>query len=211
MGAVMFRLIPKEQAFFDLFEEAARNVHAGANALVALLENYGDLAARAARIKEIEHAGDKLTHATIDKLNRTFITPIDREDIHRLISRLDDVLDSIDTAVGRMTLYKIEKPTEDVKAMAGVLVQATAILVDLMTSLRTIRKPAEIQAKCIEVHTMENEGDRIGQHALAALFANHTDAATIIKWKDIYEELEQATDRCEDVANTVEGIVLKNA
>jgi predicted phosphate transport protein (TIGR00153 family) len=207
----MFRLIPREETFFDYFEQAARNVHEGAVALASLFDNFDDAENRAARIKEIEHVGDKITHDTITRLNKTFITPIDRDDIHKLISRLDDVIDFIDAGVSRMILYKIEKPTEEAKALSRVLVEATAILVDLLPRLRHGTGTEEVHQLCIEINTKENDGDRILQHALAALFNSNFDTATIIKWKDVYENLEAATDRCEDVANIVESIALKNA
>ncbi|HUR38334.1 MAG TPA: DUF47 family protein [Planctomycetota bacterium] len=207
----MFSLIPKEMVFFDLFDEAAKNAHQGALALAALLDDYTNVAEKVKKIKDIEHAGDKITHTTIEKLNQTFITPIDREDIHRLISRIDDILDMIDTAVNRMYLYKIDKPTEDAKALARVLVKATKIIIDLVSKMRNLKLSSSLLQDCIEIHTQENEGDRIEQHALASLFENGQDPIYVIKWKDIYEELEAATDRCEDVANVIEGIVLKNA
>jgi len=163
------------------------------------------------KIKDIEHAGDKITHTTIEKLNQTFITPLDREDIHELICRQDDIIDLIDSAVARMHLYKIDKPTEDAKALARVLVKATQIIIELLPKMRNLKLSSSLLQDCIAIHTQENEGDRIQQHALASLFENGQDPIYIIKWKDIYEELEAATDRCEDVANVIEGIVLKNA
>ncbi|HLY07775.1 MAG TPA: DUF47 family protein [Planctomycetota bacterium] len=207
----MFSLVPKEMIFFDLFEEAAKNAHLGALALVDLLENYVNVVEKVKKIKDIEHAGDKITHTTIEKLNQTFITPIDREDIHELICRIDDIIDLIDTAVARMNLYKIDKPTDDAKALAKVLVKATKIIIELLPKMRNLKLSSSLLQDCIEIHTQENEGDRIEQHALASLFENGHDPIFIIKWKDIYEELESATDRCEDVANVIEGIVLKNA
>jgi uncharacterized protein Yka (UPF0111/DUF47 family) len=207
----MFSLIPKEMIFFDLFEEAAKNAHQGALALVDLLENFTNVPDKVKRIKDIEHAGDKITHTTIEKLNQTFITPLDREDIHELICRLDDIIDLIDTAVARMHLYKIDKVTEDAKALGRVLVKATSIIIELLPKMRNLKLSSSLLQDCIAIHTQENEGDRIEQHALASLFENGHDPIFIIKWKDIYEELESATDRCEDVANVIEGIVLKNA
>jgi predicted phosphate transport protein (TIGR00153 family) len=207
----MFSLIPKEMVFFDLFEEAAKNAHQGALALQDLLEDFRNVPDKVKKLKDIEHAGDKITHTTIEKLNQTFITPIDREDIHRLISRIDDVLDMIDTAANRMYLYKVDRPTDDAKALAKVLVKATGIIVQLLPKMRNLKLSSSLLQDCIEVHTQENEGDRIEQHALASLFEGGHDPIYVIKWKDIYEELESATDRCEDVANVIEGIVLKNA
>jgi predicted phosphate transport protein (TIGR00153 family) len=207
----MFSLIPKEMVFFDLFEDAAKNAHQGALALVDLLEDFRNVPEKVRKIKDIEHAGDKITHATIEKLNQTFITPVDREDVHELICRIDDIIDLIDSAVARMHLYKIDKPTEDAKALARVLVSATKIILELLPKMRNLKLSTSLLQNCIEIHTQENEGDRIQQHALASLFENGHDPIFIIKWKDIYEELESATDRCEDVANVIEGIVLKNA
>lgn len=207
----MFSLIPKELIFFDLFEQAAKNAHDGAQALVAMLADFGSAAKHAARIKDIEHAGDKLTHTTIEKLNQTFITPLDREDIHELICRVDDILDLIDTAANRMVLYKIEKPTDDAKALARILVESTQIICDLLPKMRNLRLSSDLLRHCIEIHTKENEGDQVEQRALASLFNGGQDPIFIIKWKDIYQDLESATDRCEDVANVIEGIVLKNA
>ena len=207
----MFSLIPKEMVFFDLFEDAAKNAHQGALALQDLLADFTNVPDKVRKIKDIEHAGDRITHTTIEKLNQTFITPLDREDIHELICRIDDILDLIDTAVARMHLYKIDKPTEDARALARVLVDATKIITELLPKMRSMKLSSALLQHCIEIHTKENEGDRIEQHALAALFENGHDPIFIIKWKDIYQELEAATDRCEDVANVIEGIVLKNA
>jgi uncharacterized protein len=210
----MFNLMPRETVFFDLFEKSADNVQKGAQRLLDLMGNFCDLAYRAQEIKEIEHTGDKLTHDMIERMNKTFITPLDREDIHELACRLDDVIDLMDTATARMSLYKIEEPMADATALARVLVKATTIIRDAMPLLRTLSKKASVDAllkACIEVHTQENEGDRIEQHALASLFENGLDPITVIKWKDIFQDLEAATDRCEDVANAIESIVLKNA
>jgi hypothetical protein len=207
----MFRLIPHEESFFDLFEVASKNVYATAVALQEMFSDWGQAPAKAAAIKELEHEGDKLTHETMTRLNKTFITPLDREDIHKLITRLDDVTDLIDAAVTRMMLYKIAAPTQDAKEMARVLVEATAILVDLLPALRHDMNCEKVLQLCIDVNTKENDGDRILQHGLAGLFNDNLDATLIIKWKDIYETLETATDRCEDVANIVEGIAIKSA
>ena len=203
--------MPREESFFELFERAAANVHQGSRQLLELLEKFNDRDERAKKIKDTEHAGDKLTHDTMERLNRTFITPLDREDIHELVSRLDDVLDLMDTATSRMVLYKIEKPTDDAIALARCLVHATGVLVEAMPLLRNMKNSKEILQRCIAIHTQENEADKIEQHALAALFEKGHDPVDIIKWKDIYQDLEEATDRCEDVANVLEGIVLKNA
>jgi len=207
----MFRLIPREESFFELFDGAAKNVHDGALAMLDFLERFNDSAERAKRMKDIEHVGDEITHEIFDRLNRTFITPLDREDIHELGGRLDDILDLIDTSMNRMVLYKIDKPTEDALLLARCLRHATALILEAVPLLRDMKNGPEILKRCVAIHGQENEADRIEQHALATLFDNNHEAVEIIKWKDIYGDLETATDRCEDVANVLEGIVLKNA
>jgi predicted phosphate transport protein (TIGR00153 family) len=206
----MFRLVPTETVFFDLFERAAQNARAGAEALLELLEKWDDLEGRAKRIKDIEHAGDELTHEVIERLNRTFITPLDREDIHEIAVRLDDIVDLIDTAVNRLILFRIPKPIEPALGLARCLVHATRIINEMMPAMRNMKNADRVRQMCRDVHTQENEGDRIEHLALAALFDAGNDAFYVIKWKNIIEELEAATDRCEDVANAIEGIVLKN-
>jgi predicted phosphate transport protein (TIGR00153 family) len=205
------KLLPREETFFDVFEQAADNVHEGAKALLDLVENYTDVPAKTNRIKDLEHKGDSLTHQTIERLNKTFITPIDREDIHRIATRLDDVLDLIDTAVDRMALYKIAKPIDDVVAIARALVRGTELIARAMREVRDLRNTARIQERCVDIHTVENDADKIASHALAALFENNMSPLDVIKWKDIIEDLEAATDRCEDVANTLEAVMLKQA
>jgi predicted phosphate transport protein (TIGR00153 family) len=205
----MFNLIPKEAAFFDLFEKSAANAHACSQALVEFLDRFDDVPERVRRIKELEHVGDELTHETIERLNKTFITPIDREDIHELVCRIDDILDLIDTAADRILLFKIEHAIEDSKELARCLVRQTELLREMMPYLRNMKNAEAVRQKVREVHRLESEADRIERHALAALFDTN-DPMTVIKWKNIIEILEAATDRCEDVANVIEGIVLKN-
>ncbi len=209
--APMFSLIPKETAFFDLFARAAANVHAGSLALLEYLEKFDNRIERAKKIKDIEHAGDEITHETLEKLNTTFITPLDREDIHELICRLDDIVDLVDTAVIRMELYKIQSVKEDAKLIAHSLVHATGLIQECLPVLQDAKKIDFVRQKGREIHAQENEADRILQHGLAKLFETGADPIEVIKWKDILEKLETATDRCEDVANIIEGILLKNA
>jgi len=206
----MLKIFQKDTAFFDIFEQAAANVHEGARQLLALMEDYRNVADHASSIKDLEHRNDLLTHRTIDQLNKSFITPFDREDIHDIISRLDDVLDLMEAAVGRMSLFRIERTTDDARKLAEVLVRSTALIAEAMKALRAERLP-DVLRIAVDIHTQENEGDTIHRHALAALFANSMGAVDIIKWKDVYEKLEFATDRCEDVANGLEAICVKNA
>lgn len=202
-------LMPREKIFFTLIEQAADNVHEGAQALLALLQDFTDVPAKAQHIKDLEHKGDQLTHEIVERLNKTFITPLDREDIHEIACRLDDILDLIDTAVNRMVLYRVGKPIDDAIAMARVLLKAASIVREAVRALRDPGRVDLLMKSCIDIHTAENEGDRIEQHALAALFEGGMAPLDVIKWKDIIEELEAATDRCEDVANALEGVALK--
>src|SRR5207244_3772131 len=164
-------------------EKAAANAQAGAEELAEFLEKFDDLTERAKRIKDIEHAGDEITHEVIERLNKTFITPLDREDIHELACRLDDIVDLIDTATNRIVLYKIQKPIEDARLLAQCLVHATRVIVEMLPLMRRMKDSALVRQKCRDVHTQENEGDRIEQHALAALFEGATDPLYVMKWK----------------------------
>ena len=203
--------MPREENFFELFERAAENAHVASSELLELLEKFDHVKERSKRIKDIEHAGDKITHEAIERLNRTFITPVDREDIHELICRVDDIVDLIDTTAHRIILFRIEKPTEHVKDLARCLKHATSVIKETMPLLRDMKNSRAIGEKCIAIQTQENEADQIMHNAIAALFDARPDPIEIIKWKDIYEGIESATDRCEDVANVLDSIVLKNA
>jgi predicted phosphate transport protein (TIGR00153 family) len=207
----VFSLIPKEDVFFELFEKAADNAHQATLALHELLERFDDLDGRRRRIKELEHIGDEITHDVIERLNQSFITPIDREDIHDLVCRIDDVLDRVDTAVDRICLYKLARPLDESRAMAQCLVRAMALIREMLPHLRNMRSPEEIRLKVREVHRLESEADTLERQALMHIFEHETDPIYVIKWKNIIEVLESATDKCEDVANVIEGIVLKNA
>jgi predicted phosphate transport protein (TIGR00153 family) len=207
----MFSLMPREKVFFELFNKSAANAHTTALALQTLLEDFTDVDNKVQRIRDCEHAGDEIAHEIYDRLAKTFITPLDREDIHDITSRLDDVTDMTDSAAKRLVLYKVGQPTEEAKALGRVLVRATSSLVEAFKLLDNLKRSEEILKHCIEVHTQENEGDRINHHALATLFENNTSPVDIIKWKDIYHLMETATDLCEDVANVIHTVVVKNA
>ena len=204
----MLRILPREAKFFELFVDMAKNIERASAQLVELLVRYDNVAERVRSIKDIEHLGDQMTHDLFTRLNKTFITPIDREDIHELASTLDDVLDMIDAVSSRMLIYKIEKPTEDAVRLAELIHTATHVLVE---ELAVLEKHDHIIEHCIEINRLENEGDRISRIAIARLFDDHNDPIYIIKWKEIYEVLEGAIDCCEDVANVIEGVVVKNA
>lgn len=203
-----FRLIPKEEKFFDLFERAAGNVVKGAKLLNEILMDISEIDAKAKRLKEIEHDGDSITHEIIKKLNTTFITPIDREDIYSLSGRIDDVLDLIEGASDRLMLYKVQKPREGAKIMADILLRAAEEMQSAVFCLRDLNK--DYFKHCVETNRLENEADRVYKHLIAGLF-DECVPIEVIKWKEIYETLENATDRCEDVVNIIESVILKNA
>lgn len=205
------KIFPKEQKFFDLFEKGAKNVVVGADLLKNLIHDYTDIVSKSSHIKEIEHEGDIITHSTIEKLNLTFITPLDREDIYSLIKSLDDILDYIDAVASRMVLYNVQVPTEEAKALVNVLVKSVNEVAKAITELKNIKKPEQILNSCIEINRLENEGDALLRESVAKLFSDNLPPLEVIKWKELYENLETAIDKCEDVANVVEGIVLKNA
>jgi len=205
------RLLPQDEGFFDLFERAADNLKEAGRLLDLFLNDFSDVANKAKQINNVEHAGDHLTREAIEKLNRTFLAPFDREEIHELVCRMDDVLDHLDEAVNRMVLYRVAAPTEDAKALGKVLRASTDLIHELMPLLRNLRQPQVLLNKCLQIQQQESEGDRIEQHGLAALFDTKQDAVEIIKWKDIYGDLEKATDACSDVANVVESIVIRHS
>ena len=205
------RLFPKHEDFFEHFVEGARNTVEAAHFFKqAVLKGPIDDEALK-RLEEFEHTGDRITHETMGRLNRTFITPIDREDIHQLVSRLDDVLDFIFAAAEAMSLYKIDPVPPPMKDLSGLLVLITTEVCNAVEQLSNLKHPEKILATCIEINRLENEVDNAHRRALADLFENEKDAIKIIKIKEILEDLETATDKCEDVANVIEGIVLKNA
>jgi uncharacterized protein len=204
----MLRIMPREAKFFDLFVEIASNIERASTQLVELLRQYDNVPDRVRALKDMEHLGDQMTHDLFTRLNKTFITPIDREDIHELASRLDDVLDMIDAVASRMLIYKIDKPTEDSVRLAELIHSSAQVLVK---ALAVLEKHDHIIDHCIEINRLENEGDRISRVAIARLFDGSNDPFYVIKWKEIYEVLEGAIDKCEDVANVIEGVVVKNA
>lgn len=204
---MIFGLIPKEEAFFDLFKKAAHNMIEGSRLLKDMMENFYDLPEKAKKIKEVEHVGDGITHDIAMRLNQTFITPIDREDIHDLASALDDILDAVEAVADRFAIYKIARPTESAIRLADILYQASVAVgcgVD-----RIGMSHAQIKECSVQVNSLENEADRVSRDAISGLFEKETDPISVIKWKEIYETFEEGTDRCEDVANVLERIVLK--
>jgi uncharacterized protein len=203
---VKLSLVPKEHDYFRMFSELAANLDAAAQLLVKFM-NDGDRQSIAASILEHEHVGDKIVHDIVRRLNKSFITPIDREDIYDLVATADEILDSIEEAAGLMIIYRIGEATDYARRQAEVIAKATPILRECMDNLE---KPKGLVERIIAVNSLENDGDRIEREAIASLFEGDTKCTDIIKWKDIYETLESAIDECEHVANVIESIVLKH-
>jgi predicted phosphate transport protein (TIGR00153 family) len=204
------RFFPAEgKEFFELFERHASKTLEAARLLQGMLKNPVDLSDQARRIKAVEHEGDVITHRAVEMLHRTFVTPIDRGDIHRLISRLDDVLDLIDATSERVWLYGIDSADRDACDLADTLVNAVSEVARAMAGLRNLKDRDALLHVCMEINRYENEGDTLLRRAVARLFQDSREPLAVIKWKDIYEFLENAIDRCEDVANVVEGVALE--
>lgn len=206
-----FRIIPHEEKFYELFKEQAENAVEAARALLDLLEDYNDVDQKRLKIEMIENQGDEIAHKIFEKLNLTFVTPIDREDIHALACALDDIVDIINATSQRLQLYNVDSITDDAKQLANIILRATEETAVIATSLSNVKNLASLKQHWIEVNRLENEGDNISRHAIADLFSSNRDPIDVIKWKEIYEHLEEATDKCEDAANIVEGVALKNA
>jgi len=203
-------LFPKDIDFFEIFDRDALNITKASVMLVSLMENFERLEERAKEIYEVEQEGDVLTHEIMKKLNKTFITPIDREDLHALAASLDDILDLIWGAVDRMVVFKLTSATAEAISMSKELQTTTEVIHKAIHKLKE-KEYGHVQDYCIEINRLENKIDRIFRDALGKLFEEIKDPILIIKWKEIYEHLEDASDKCEDVANVLEAIVLKYA
>ncbi|OHE58767.1 MAG: hypothetical protein A2Z47_13035 [Thermodesulfovibrio sp. RBG_19FT_COMBO_42_12] len=204
------RLLPKSTDFFEIFDRVALNISNAASLFVSLMENLDNIDVRVKEIHELEQDGDILTHDVIKKLNKTFITPIDREDLHALVLALDDILDLIWAAADRLTVFKLDKTTKEAVKMSKDL-HATVEFVHKAIKKLKGKNYSHVQEYCIEINKLENRIDRDFRTALGFLFDEIKDPILIIKWKEIYEHLEDASDKCEDVANILEAVVLKNA
>jgi predicted phosphate transport protein (TIGR00153 family) len=203
-----FSLVPQDRVFFDLFAEGAQNTLRTAKLLRDLLERWPDEGGLATDILKAEQEGDRITHDIVQRLNSTFVTPIDREDIYALATQLDDVVDHIEEVADFMGLYSIEAPMEQAQALAEVLVKSCEQLYGLLQNLRGFK---DLDHYWIEIHRLENDGDRIYRDAVASLFADRIDPMVVIRWRDIFLRLERAIDATETSASLVEGIVVKNA
>jgi len=201
-------LVPRDRAFFDLFNQAGQNTVRAAQLLRDMLETWPDDKGLAREILLAEQEGDKITHEIVQRVQTTFVTPLDGEDIYNLATQLDDIVDYIDETADFLGLYKIEAPMEQSQAMADVLVKSCE---QLALALEHLRGFKGLEGYWIEIHRLENDGDRLYRDAVASLFANGIDPMVVIRWKDIFTVLERAIDACETAAHIIEGIVIKNA
>jgi len=206
-----FLITPRDTKFYDLFEQSTANLVTAAEKLVDLFNNYEDVEAKARQLKDLEHQGDTITHEIIQRLHRTFVTPIDREDIALLAHTVDDMMDFIEAASRTAFLYRVTQSTERARQLAAVVAKMAYKVNEVMPRLRHRNQFKQILEDCVEMNRLENEADDVHHAALAELFDSDKDASEIIKWREIYQHMEDATDRGEDVANVLEGIVLKHA
>jgi len=207
---IVFSFLPKDTAFFDMFEALAQHVLSGAKCLQELATQFPAIKGFAQRIRDEEHAADELTHQALDRLDRTFITPFDREDIHELVGGLDDIIDEIDALTKRFSMYHVNHMEPLFQKQTHVLVAATMSVSDAVHRLRKSRRLADMSAQLIEVHRLENEGDDNHQAAVSHLFEGSVGALDVIKWMDLFGRIEKAIDKCDDVSDTLERITLKN-
>ena len=205
------RLLPHDASFFAHFEAQGKKTVEGCRAFLQMIEDPTDLEAKAERVKTIEHECDDITHAVVASLHKTFITPIDRNDIYRLITKMDDIMDMVEAAADRLALYEMTKMTTEAGELARCLVSSAEQVLGAVSGIKDLKQPSGILEHCVEINRLENVADNILRGALAKLFREEKDPISVIKWKEIYETLEAATDRCEDVANIIEGVVLENS
>jgi len=206
----MFGLMPKDDKFFVLFKQMTENITEGARLLKDMLDNFEDPIESQHKIKDVEHKGDSITHDIIQKLNKTFVTPLDREDIYSLASKLDDILDLIDVCAQRIIMYNVESIPPEAKSLGFIILQS-CLVVDKAVAMLGKKSNEQLFALCVEINALENEADRVCREAISRLFDEEKDPIQLIKWKEIFETLEKATDKCEDAANILESVVVKNA
>jgi hypothetical protein len=204
-------LFPTDTNFYDLFERGATKVHEGVQLLEDLVKNFVNVPLKAKRIKDVEHEADLVTHETVAKLNKTFVTPFDREDIHGLICSLDNILDHVEAAADKLSLYRINEIKPDATLLTDILLRAVLEVQKTVVQLRHLKGGDSILQHCIEINRLENEGDFVYRSAIAKLFEKGDDTLEVLKWKEVYESIEDAIDSCEDVANVIEGVALKNS
>lgn len=206
----MFNLLPKDTVFFDLFENMAQRVVSSAQHLHQMARQFPKIEGQIQLIRKEEHEADDLAHAALDRLDRTFITPFDREDIHELVGNLDDIVDQIDALAKRVPLFHITAIEPEFLKQTDVLLAAAIAVSEAVCRLRKSRKLSELSDKLIEIHSHESAGDDNHHAAMSKIFSGSMSALDVVKWKELYDYIEQAIDDCEDVGNTLERIVLKN-
>jgi len=204
----MLNLLPRDDKYFERFTELAVRIHEAAKILARFFRAESPVATVADQVKRLEHECDEISHDILRGIDRTFITPIDREDIHQLAVRLDDVIDLIDGTIRRVSIFGIEKPTPVSVKLAGLIVTTTAELVEAVSQLR---QQKGVMAKCIRIKQLENEGDVVYQEAIAGLFRENLPAIEVIKWKEVYDNMERCVDSCVGVAHVLESVVLKHS
>jgi hypothetical protein len=205
------RFIPKQEKFYDLFEELINKIEEGGKVFLCMVEQYEYPLPKITKLKELEHEADVITHRTYEKMHKSFLTPLDREDIYALVNKMDSILDMIEASAARMSLYKVKKPTKVIIDQAKILNEAISKVKLIVYAMRDMKNSKMIIDACVEINTLENEGDIVLRTAMVDLFEHEKDAIELIKWKEIFERIEEALDVCEDVSNIVEGIVLKHA
>jgi predicted phosphate transport protein (TIGR00153 family) len=207
-----FSFVPRQEKFFDLFVESAQNGVKAARSLKDMLDNWENIGVKVAEITEFEHEGDSITHQIMALLHRSFITPFDREDIAMLSHTMDDITDFIHATADAIFIYKIDKPTQRARELADIIVEAALEVEKAVTLLKNHSDLKKVMEHCVELNRLENRADKVYRAALGELFdEDKEDTTNIIKWREIYEHMESATDRCEDVANVLEGVALKHA
>jgi uncharacterized protein len=205
------RLFPKEEDFFAYFEELANKILEGSRFFLDMTQKRDYSAAKVAKLKEIEHEADVITHNTYEKMHKTFLTPIDREDIYALVNKMDSIMDVIEATGIRIHMYKVKNPDDEIIKQAQILSDAVTKIKEIIHGLRDMKNSKMILDGCVEINTLENAGDVVLRTIITNLFEKEQDAIELIKWKEIFERIEEAIDVCEDVSNIVEGIVLKHA
>ena len=204
-------MIPKEEKFFDLFDELANKIEEGGELFLDMVEHYEYSEPKIVKLKELENEADVITHKTYEKMHKTFLTPIDREDIYALVNKMDSILDMIEASAARMSLYRVKIPAKEIIEQAKILNKSIKKVKHIVHAMRNMKNAKMIIDSCVEINTLENEGDIIMRMTMTRLFEQEKDPIELIKWKEIFERIEEAIDVCEDVANIVEGIVLKHA
>ncbi|GKX65965.1 DUF47 domain-containing protein [Inconstantimicrobium mannanitabidum] len=208
----MFNLKPKEDKFYTMFLDAAQNVNEAAVTLRKSLDSLSNKQEDVAKIEELEHKGDRLVSVVTKELNEAFITPIDREDIYVLIKQMDDILDLINSTAHRFVMFNIDESTEEAKLLADMVVECAVNILELMSELHLLSsKSNHIKERIININKIENDADALFRKTVGELFRNETNPLEVIKWKEIYQILENTIDKCEKIANLIEGVVIKNA